>query len=40
MIEENWTVVFEHDATRQAAKVVMTEKGPKLGEEVVITPYD
>jgi len=40
MIEENWTVVFEHDALRQASKVVMGEKGAMLGEDIVITSYE
>ena len=40
MIEENWTVVFEHCALRQAAKVVMGDKGAMLGDDVVITAYD
>ena len=40
MIGEEWIVVFEHDALRQAARVVEGKRGAQLGEEVVITPYD
>jgi glyoxylase-like metal-dependent hydrolase (beta-lactamase superfamily II) len=36
--EEQWTVVFEHDALRQAARIVHSERGYMLGDEVVITP--
>jgi hypothetical protein len=38
MVDENWIVVFEHDALRQAARVVRIDRGVKLGDEVVITP--
>ncbi len=39
MIDEGWTVVFEHDALRQAARVVAGPRGAQLGEEIVITSY-
>ena len=39
MIEEEWTVVFEHDALRQAARVVEGKRGPQLGDEIEITSY-
>lgn len=35
--EENWTLVFEHDAFRQASKVISTEKGFSAGEKIEIT---
>lgn len=37
-VEEKWIVVFEHDALRQAGRVIQTERGFTLGEELVITP--
>lgn len=37
VIEREWIVVFEHDALRQAAHVVLGEKGPQLGSAVSIT---
>jgi len=40
MIGEEWIVVFEHDALRQAARVVEGPRGAQLGDEVVITSYD
>ncbi len=36
--ENDWILIFEHDAFRQASKVVKTEKGFQKGEDVVITP--
>ncbi len=39
IVDEEWIVVFEHDALRQAARVVMGAKGPQLGEEITITPF-
>jgi len=36
--EEQWTIVFEHDALRQAGRIVFSEKGPRLASDVVITP--
>lgn len=36
-VEENWTVVFEHDAFVQAGKIDMNEKGYYLKEEVKIS---
>lgn len=35
--DEAWTVIFEHDAMRQAATIVVGEKGPMLGPSVVIS---
>jgi glyoxylase-like metal-dependent hydrolase (beta-lactamase superfamily II) len=40
MVEERWTVIFEHDALRQASRIVMGEKGVMLGDDVVITSYE
>mgnify|MGYP000001376562 CR=1 FL=1 len=37
IIDEQWTVVFEHDALRQAAGIVMGDRGPMLGPDVTIT---
>ena len=37
MADEEWTVVFEHDALRQAATIVRTERGFALGDEIEIT---
>lgn len=36
--EEQWTIVFEHDALRQAGRIEFGEKGPRLASDVVITP--
>ena len=36
--EEQWTIVFEHDATRQAAHVGFDAKGPVIKQNVVVTP--
>jgi glyoxylase-like metal-dependent hydrolase (beta-lactamase superfamily II) len=36
-VEGNWTVVFEHDALRQAARIISSERGFSLGEEIVVT---
>ncbi len=36
--EENWILVFEHDAFIQAARVAMNNKGFKCREKVEITP--
>lgn len=33
IVEEEWIVVFEHDALRDAARITMTEKGPAVSEE-------
>lgn len=38
--EENWTLVFEHDAFRQASKVISTEKGFSAGDKIDITKKD
>lgn len=38
MIDEEWIVVFEHDALRQAARVIRTDRGAKLDDDFVITP--
>jgi glyoxylase-like metal-dependent hydrolase (beta-lactamase superfamily II) len=35
--EEQWTIVFEHDALRQAGRIVFGDKGPRLDTDVVIT---
>ncbi len=35
--EENWTLMYEHDAFIQASKVGADKKGFKAGEEVIIT---
>ncbi|MDZ4744785.1 MAG: MBL fold metallo-hydrolase [bacterium] len=37
IVDEQWLVVFEHDALRQSATVVMGDRGPMLGPEVSIT---
>ena len=37
IIDEQWIVVFEHDALRQAAGIIMGEKGPTLGPDITIT---
>ncbi len=37
IIDEQWLVVFEHDALRQAAGVIMGEKGATLGPDITIT---
>jgi glyoxylase-like metal-dependent hydrolase (beta-lactamase superfamily II) len=34
MIDEQWVVVFEHDALRQAATVIRGPKGPQLGPDI------
>lgn len=36
-IEEEWIVVFEHDALRQAARIVQADRGVKLSDDIVIT---
>lgn len=36
VVEENWTLVFEHDPFRQAGTVEMTDKGYKLKEEIIL----
>lgn len=38
IIDEQWTVVFEHDALRQAAGIVLGDRGPVLGPDIIITP--
>ncbi len=35
--EEKWTLVFEHDAFKQAGKLKSDEKGFSIAEEIVIT---
>ena len=37
MVEENWTVFFEHDPLRQAGRVTMDEKRYRLKEAVIIS---
>jgi glyoxylase-like metal-dependent hydrolase (beta-lactamase superfamily II) len=37
--EEGTIVVYEHDAFKQATKVLSTEKGFSAGEEIVITKF-
>ncbi|MBS1560280.1 MAG: MBL fold metallo-hydrolase [Bacteroidetes bacterium] len=39
IVDEEWLVVFEHDALRQAARIVMGQKGPQLSDEQTITPF-
>lgn len=39
MVDEQWIVVFEHDALRQAATVVRGERGIHLGTDIEITSY-
>jgi hypothetical protein len=38
-VEENWTIIFEHDGFTQASKIVRTEKGFARGEIVTITEW-
>lgn len=33
IVDEQWIVVFEHDALRDAARLKMTDKGPVVSEE-------
>lgn len=40
VVDRNVVVVFEHDALRQAARVVWGDKGPRLGDDVLLTSYD
>ncbi len=40
IIDEQWIVVFEHDALRQAAQIVQGVKGPQLSQTITITSYD
>lgn len=35
-VKENWILVFEHDPFRVAGRVIETEKGFRLGEEVAL----
>ncbi len=35
-VKEQWILVFEHDPFRPAGKVIETEKGFKLGEEILL----
>ncbi|NOX89003.1 MAG: MBL fold metallo-hydrolase [Calditrichaeota bacterium] len=35
-VEENWILVFEHDPFRAAGRAVQTEKGFRLGEEILL----
>ena len=37
VIEEEWIVVFEHDALRDASRVIMGDKGPMLSAPIVLT---
>jgi len=37
IIDEEWIVVFEHDALRDAARVVMGDKGPMLSPPITLT---
>jgi hypothetical protein len=37
IIDEQWIVVFEHDAFRDAATIVMGDRGPILGTEYTLT---
>jgi glyoxylase-like metal-dependent hydrolase (beta-lactamase superfamily II) len=37
IIDEEWIVVFEHDALRDAARIVRGAKGPELSEPIVLT---
>lgn len=39
IIDEEWIVVFEHDALRQAGRIAMGPKGPVLSEEITITSF-
>ncbi|MBU3742479.1 MAG: MBL fold metallo-hydrolase [Candidatus Kapabacteria bacterium] len=36
--DEAWTIVFEHDALRQAASVTLGPKGPMLDQSIIVTP--
>lgn len=36
-VEENWTLIYEHDAYKQATKIIKTEKGFKAGKEITIS---
>lgn len=36
--DESWTIVFEHDALRQAATIIYGPKGPMIDQTVVVTP--
>lgn len=38
--EENWTMIFEHDAFVQAGKIISTDKGFALGEKITVTKYE
>jgi glyoxylase-like metal-dependent hydrolase (beta-lactamase superfamily II) len=38
--EDNWTIIYEHDAFAQASTVISTEKGFSAGEKVVITEME
>ncbi len=38
--EEDWTLVFEHDAFMQAAKIQIGAKDFEIKEEIIITPKD
>lgn len=37
IVEEEWIVVFEHDALRDAARIMMGNRGPILSEPIVLT---
>lgn len=38
IIDEEWIVVFEHDALRDAARVIQGSRGPVLSEPIMLTP--
>jgi glyoxylase-like metal-dependent hydrolase (beta-lactamase superfamily II) len=38
-VEEEWIIVFEHDALRQAGRLEFTEKGARLKESITITDF-
>jgi glyoxylase-like metal-dependent hydrolase (beta-lactamase superfamily II) len=38
--EDNWTIIYEHDAFIQASKIQSTVKGFSAGEKVIITDDD
>ena len=37
MVDENWTIFFEHDPVRQAGKVTIDGKNYRLKESVIIS---
>ncbi len=36
-VDEDWTFIYEHDAYKQASKIIKTDKGFKAGDEVIIS---